>query len=637
MVTADDGGGRVTADPRAPYRSRYRGNGCRITIYWPLAIAEVTVAIVVALLLPDLESHFHWTDGLDYDASTAQTTLAAIAGGMITLTGFVLTAVTLMVQTVQDQSSRLLQVLNRTDRSPLLFGTFAATFTYALLVLSEVHGDDVPTISVTIALVLVLICTVLFLRLLVTFRNTLTVGGLTRNVGGELRRLIGVIYPAPFADGAPEPAPDQDGPPAWVFRHTGEPGVFQSFSERAAVRLAARTGTQIRFVPAVGDFVVTGAPLAYGYGAVPQARAFYRLIRVGPARTLEQDPAYGIRMLVDIAIRALSPAVNDPTSAVQALDQIDDVLHRLAARSLGDGLLHDQAGRVVVRYPAPTWDTFLALAVDEILLYGGGSLQVTRRVRAMLEDLLADTHQARWPAISAKLAALQRATQRAFPDKAEESEAAEPDRQGIGSPRKPLPGDFTLGRLAGRGKTRVPPRELSVTTGRDRAMSSMHDQEAAAEAGRQYVPRPAAGGYETEYTPVGSRPVAAPGGGSVATMGFTVLAAVIMLLSGLASFFEGLAAIVKGNFFVTLPNYAYNVSVSGWGWIHLIMGIVVFLAGACLFMDMLWARIVGVTLASFSLIMNLLYIPYFPVWSIIVIALDLFVIWALLAPRRQYV
>src|ERR1700677_3410186 len=115
-------------------------------------------------------------------------------------------------------------------------------------------------------------------------------------------------------------------------------------------------------------------------------------------------------------------------------------------------------------------------------------------------------------------------------------------------------------------------------------MSSMHDQEASAESGRQYVPRPAAGGYETEYAPVGSRPAAAPGGGSAATMGFTLLAAVVMLLSGLASFFEGLAAIVKGNFFVTLPNYAYNISVSGWGWMHLILGIVVCLAGACLFM-----------------------------------------------------
>jgi uncharacterized membrane protein len=427
------------ADARAPYRPPAGRNGRRMTAYWPFAVAEIAVSIIVALTLPDLETHFHWTDGLDYDASTAQTTLAAIAGGMITLTGFVLTAVTLMVQTVQSQSSRLLQVLNRTDKTPLLFGTFAATFTYALLVLSVVHGDDVPTISVTVALVLVLICTGLFLRLLVTFRSTLTVGGLTRNIGSQLRRHIDVLYPAPFTDDTPsQRSQEQDGPPVWTLRHVAEPGVFQSFNERAAVRLAARAGTQIRFVPAVGDFVVTGAPIAYGSGTAPQARTFYRLIRVGPSRTLEQDPAYGIRMLVDIAIRALSPAVNDPTSAVQALDQIDDILHRLASRSLGDGLLHDQAGRVVVRYPAPTWETFLALAVDEILLYGAGSLQVTRRLRAMLEDLLADTHQAREPAITAKLAALERATRRAFSDKTEEREAAEPDRQGIGSPRRTL-------------------------------------------------------------------------------------------------------------------------------------------------------------------------------------------------------
>jgi uncharacterized membrane protein len=436
-MTVHDGRVRAAGDPRAPYRQPGRRGGRRMTAYWPFAVAEIAVAIFVALTLPDLETHFRWTDGLDYDASTAQTTLAAIAGGMITLTGFVLTAVTLMVQTVQSQSSRLLQVLNRTDKTPLLFGTFAATFTYALLVLSVVHGDDVPSISVTVALILVLVCTALFLRLLVTFRSTLTVGGLTRNIGGQLRRLIDILYPAPFAEDAPPPGgQEQDGAPAWTLRHAGEPGVFQSFNERAAVRLAARAGTQVRFVPAVGDFVVTGAAIACGSGTAPKASALSRMVRIGPSRTLEQDPAYGIRMLVDIAIRALSPAVNDPTSAVQALDQIDDTLHRLASRSLGDGLLHDPAGRVVVRYPAPTWDTFLALSVDEILLYGAGSLQVTRRVRAMLEDLLADTHPARWPAVSAKLAALDRATRRAFPDKTEEREAAEPDRQGIGSPRK---------------------------------------------------------------------------------------------------------------------------------------------------------------------------------------------------------
>src|ERR1700678_1496594 len=145
LVTGGNGGVRAAVDARAPYRPPGRRHGRRMTAYWPLAVAEIAVAIVVALTLPDLETHFHWADGLDYDASTAQTTLAAIAGGMITLTGFVLTAVTLMVQTVQNQSSRLLQGVNRTDKTPLLFGTFGATFTYALLVLSVVHGDDVPT------------------------------------------------------------------------------------------------------------------------------------------------------------------------------------------------------------------------------------------------------------------------------------------------------------------------------------------------------------------------------------------------------------------------------------------------------------------------------------------------------------
>ena len=434
-MTRDDDS-RASARARSPYRPPRRRLARRITRYWPFAVAEVAFAIVLALTLPDLERHFGWEDGLAYDASTAQTTLAAIAGGMITLTGFVLTAVTLMVQTVQSQSSRLLQTLNRTDKTPLLFGTFTATFTYSLLVLSVVHGDDVPTISVTLALIMVLVCAALFLRLLVTFRNTLTVGGLTMTIGTALRKLIDVLYPQLCEPTASDAADPPEPAVTWTVRHAGEPGVFQSFDEPRAVRLAARTGTEIEFLPAVGDFVVTGAVLARGSGTPPPLRVLRSMVRIGSARTLEQDPGYGLRMLADIAIRALSPAVNDPTSAVQALDQIDDILTRLAARSLGDGRLHDESGRVLVRYPAPTWDAFLSLAIDEILLYGAGSLQVTRRLRALLDDLRAGTPQVRWPAIDAKLAALTRAVRRAFPGQAEEAEATRPDRQGIGSSRR---------------------------------------------------------------------------------------------------------------------------------------------------------------------------------------------------------
>jgi uncharacterized membrane protein len=423
-------------------------------------VAEVIVAIAAGLILPRVETHYHWNDGISYDVGTAQATLGAIAAGMITLTGFVLTAVTLIVQTVQSQSPRLMRMVDRTDRTPILFGTFTATFTFALVVLSQVRENAVPDVSVLLSLVLLLISVGLLLRLLATFRTTLTTGGLARAVGKELRTLIDVMYPARFdpaakttatAAAAPRttatatsrttrttPATGNAQPqaaPSWLIRHAGVPGVFQAFDEPAAVTLAADTGTEIRFIPAVGDFLVSGAKLAAGTGPVPDAARLRRLVRVGQLRTLEQDPAYGIRLLVDIAIRALSPAVNDPTSAVQALDQLDDALQRLVRRSLGDGRLHAGDGRVLVRFPAPRWDAFLALAVDEIIVYGAGSIQVTRRLRAVLDDLLAGAPPSRRPPISARIATLQRVVRNALPDEEVAAEAMEPDHQGIGSPR----------------------------------------------------------------------------------------------------------------------------------------------------------------------------------------------------------
>jgi hypothetical protein len=161
------------------------------------------------------------------------------------------------------------------------------------------------------------------------------------------------------------------------------------------------------------------------------------------------------------------------------------------------------------------------------------------------------------------------------------------------------------------------------------AVSETMQEEAAdrAAASRGYVPRPTQSFDDAEYT--ADRPVGA-------ALGFTITAAVLMMISGLWNFLEGLAAIIKGQFFVVLPNYVYNVSITGWGWIHLILGAAVFVAGAFLFMDKMWARIVGVVLACLSAVANFLYIPYSPVWSVIVIALDVFIVWALLAPRDRY-
>jgi hypothetical protein len=149
-----------------------------------------------------------------------------------------------------------------------------------------------------------------------------------------------------------------------------------------------------------------------------------------------------------------------------------------------------------------------------------------------------------------------------------------------------------------------------------------------AEAERGYVPRQASG-YD-------DRPGLVESNASGAVIGWTVFAAVMLMISGIGNILEGIAQLVRGSYFVTLPNYAYTLSVHSWGWIHLGAGIVVFLAGAALLADKTWARAVGVAFASLSLFMNLVYLPFFPVWSIVVIAVDAFVIWALLTPRRGY-
>jgi hypothetical protein len=148
---------------------------------------------------------------------------------------------------------------------------------------------------------------------------------------------------------------------------------------------------------------------------------------------------------------------------------------------------------------------------------------------------------------------------------------------------------------------------------------------AQAEARRGYVPRQASG-YDVRTRDE------APSG---LAMGFTIVAAAFMMVSGLLAFFEGLAALIRGSFFVVLPNYAFNLSATGWGTIHLILGVLVFAAGVALFADKLWARVVGVVLAAFSAIANFVFLPYYPVWAIVLIAIDMFIIWALLYPRMR--
>ena len=156
-------------------------------------------------------------------------------------------------------------------------------------------------------------------------------------------------------------------------------------------------------------------------------------LRSGLERTLDEDVAYGFRMLVDMGERSLSEsAFLDPTTAVQCIDRLHDGLRQLAIRSLPDGRLHDAEGNLRLTVPAMSWDAYVHLAFDEIRLAGAHSPQVSRRLVAALEDLLEVAPLHRRPVLAHQLRLLTAAVRQTGRDDADQEMANEPDRQGIG-------------------------------------------------------------------------------------------------------------------------------------------------------------------------------------------------------------
>jgi uncharacterized membrane protein len=187
--------------------------------------------------------------------------------------------------------------------------------------------------------------------------------------------------------------------------------------------------------------VVEGTVLFRVHGAKTQIAeaALKNALEMGLERTFEQDPKYAIRLLVDIAIKALSPAINDPTTAVQALDQVEDLLLRLGRSRLQAGVAHDAGGTLRLVISEPRWEDFVILAFDEIRHFGATSVQVMRRMRALISDLISVLPDERHPALRHYQERLDSTIARSFDDAAEKLGASIEDRQGLGVPRRPRP------------------------------------------------------------------------------------------------------------------------------------------------------------------------------------------------------
>jgi len=147
---------------------------------------------------------------------------------------------------------------------------------------------------------------------------------------------------------------------------------------------------------------------------------------------MEQDPEFAFRIIVDIAAKALSPAINDPTTAVLALDQIHRLLRAVAGRQLDTGRVCDDAGKLRLIYRTPDWENFVSLAVTEIRQFGRDSIQIARRMRAMLENLIESVPPQRAAPLRAELELLSRGVERDFRDPEDRIRASSGDTLGVG-------------------------------------------------------------------------------------------------------------------------------------------------------------------------------------------------------------
>jgi uncharacterized membrane protein len=215
----------------------------------------------------------------------------------------------------------------------------------------------------------------------------------------------------------------------------GVPGIVLAYDATGLVAEAQRAGARLELVPSIGDCVPRGAPLfrVFELGAAADDRRLLDSVALGPERSLEHDPTSALRILVDVAIKALSPAVNDPTSAIMALDQLHELLRFVAVRQLDVGSHRDTHGALRLSVEGPNWEDYVSLAVDEIRQYGASSIQVARRLRAMLGDLLEVAPENRRRTLREELTLLERMVERTFSDVEDRKRASVADQQGLGS------------------------------------------------------------------------------------------------------------------------------------------------------------------------------------------------------------
>jgi uncharacterized membrane protein len=370
--------------------------------FMPSLIVAVSIALAVALIeaddyVDDGWAAQKWPRLFGAAADGARGMLSTVAGSMMSVVGvtFSMTLVALALASSQ-YSSRILRNFMSSRMTQVAFGTFAGIFTYCLIVLRTIRGGDesafIPSMAVFFGFILAIGGVGVLIVFIHHIASSIQASSIIASIAKETVQTVDTLFPEQLGEEEQQQHEDQVALSArrWHPIAASRSGYLQNVDSAALLRLAKAQSTVVRMERGVGDFVVRNTALVSvaqdrppDRAAIDDLRAAFNISR---HRTVKQDPGFGIRQLVDIALKALSPGVNDTTTAVTCVDYLTTILARLAPRHVPPPQRYqDGALRVIAN--GPDFESLLAESFDPIRASAKGNLEMMLCLLCALQAL----------------------------------------------------------------------------------------------------------------------------------------------------------------------------------------------------------------------------------------------------------
>jgi len=402
---------------------------------WVVPLIAVLLELVATRVFHRVDLWLGWTF-LNISVPGAQAMLNALITATLSFVVFTFGSLLVALQVASGQlTPRIIAtILLRNNVIRYTTALFLFTFLFAVSAIDRIE-TNVFQLVVFVAACLGVLCFAAFLFLIDYAARLLRPISIVGHVGREGLAVIDSVYPDPTV--SPTRAQSQRpklGTPDRIVHHQGASEIILAVNVNQLIAAAEKANGAIEFVPQIGDFIATDEPLfnLYGSAAALDERMLRSTVAFGPERTMEQDPTFAHRIIIDIALKALSPAINDPTTAVIAIDQLHRLLRKAGKQNLRTDEILGKSGQLLVILRTPNWEDFVHLAFTEIRSCGVQNIQIARRLRAMIENLIQTLPKHRHAILQRELALLDQSIEKQFVLPEDLALARIADSQGLG-------------------------------------------------------------------------------------------------------------------------------------------------------------------------------------------------------------